>query len=377
MSALPLRRRAFVGGAAALAAAPAWPAPAKEAVRPRVLQLIDPSAGQQELVRDYATGIRLAWGLAGAQRGRTQLPELGTRQIDPARPEGLTELVAELRRDPSVIAMVGSVGEALAAEAVAATRAAGLRIAHIGPWNADARLDEHDEVLALFPSRATQLRHAIVTTRGMGIDSLAAVYAEAREAAAHGARIADTARAAGLAHTALTLRPGQGWDALAGELAQHSAGMVVFLGSAIELATFTQAMARRRLHRFVLALSDIDHATLVQLRPGQGVPLILTQVVPYPGSSSLRLVADYRRALKDLYDEAPAPLSLAGYVAGQCALEAIRRAGSTPDRAAVLAEAQRRTPLDLGGFRLDFASGRRGSNYVTHTLLRADGTLVG
>lgn len=376
MSRFLLRRRAFVAGAA-LAAAPAWAAPAPQTTRPRVLQLIDPAVGQQELVRDYATGIRLAWAVAGAQRGRAQLPELSTRPVDPARPDSLAELVAELRRDSSIVALVGSVGEALAAEAVAATRAARLRLAHIGPWNADAGLDEHDEVLALFPSRATQLRHAILTTRGMGIDRMAVVYADAREAAAHGARIAETARGAGLAHAALRFQPGPGWDGLAAELERQAAGMVVFLGPAIELAAFTQAMARRRLHRFVLALSDIDHGTLMQLRPGQGVPLILTQVVPNPGSSNLRLVTGYRQALKDLYDEPPAPLSLAGYVAGQWALEAIRRAGSTPDRAAVLTEAQRRTPLDLGGFRLDFASGRRGSGYVTHTLLRADGTLVG
>ncbi|HSW05694.1 hypothetical protein [Aquabacterium sp.] len=48
-----------------------------------------------------------------------------------------------------------------------------------------------------------------------------------------------------------------------------------------------------------------------------------------------------------------------------------------PAREAVLVEVQRRAPMDLGGFRLDFSNGRRGRGFVTHTLLRADGSLFG
>jgi hypothetical protein len=88
-------------------------------------------------------------------------------------------------------------------------------------------------------------------------------------------------------------------------------------------------------------------------------------------------VLDYRAALRRLYDEAPSPLSLAGHIAGLCALETCRRCGPALGRTALAAEVRRRAPMTLGGFRLDFNDGRRGSGFVAHTLLRPDGSLAG
>ena len=46
-------------------------------------------------------------------------------------------------------------------------------------------------------------------------------------------------------------------------------------------------------------------------------------------------------------------------------------------RAAVLAEFERRRPIDLDGYRIEFASHGRGSSFVSQTLLGANGRLIG
>ncbi len=353
---------------------------ARDAPRLRLLQLVDAAATQQELVRDYTTGWRLAWATRGAAgtKGRSGgAPDLVTRPVDLQKPGALNEVVELLRQDSSIVGLAGSVGEGLAVEAIAATAAARLRIAHIGPWMADARHDAQDEVLGLFPSRATQLRHAVAAVKGMGIDQVAVVYPGRREQQLYAGQIDGTAQALGLRVSTVALTERETWPLLAERVEKLAPSLLLFVGGTAELALLSQAMAARRLRCFVLSLSDVDHATLLQMHPGAGVPLILTQVVPNPGSSVTPLVMRYRSALKELFDEPPSPLSLAGFVAGACALEACRRAGPALDRASLLAEVQRRTPMDIDGFRLDFNAGRRGSSFVTHTLLRADGSLVG
>ena len=72
-------------------------------------------------------------------------------------------------------------------------------------------------------------------------------------------------------------------------------------------------------------------------------------------------------------------MSLAGYLAGLYAGQLFQRAGgaASATRETLLAELRKRTPVDLRGFRLDFSDGRRGSQFVTQTLLTADGRLVG
>lgn len=404
MKTAPISRRSLLGlscsmsGLAALSLASpttlhAAPARSGPVSTQRMVQLVDSAAVQQELARDYTTGLRLAWaqrtaghaGNAGAG-GASALPQLVTVPVDLQRANAVSEVLRMIGDDPTVVATVGMTGDALAVETIAAARQAGLHLAHIGPWMADGRHDNLPDVLTLFPSRSTQLRYAVTAVRGMGIDRITIVYPSQRELTLYAPEIGAASQSLNLKMSSLAPPAGDSMakaaDLLADQLSRQDSGLVLFVGASAELATLSQAMAKRGQRRFLLSLSDVDHATLQQMRLGQGVPLILTQVVPNPANSTMQVAVDYRATLKRLYDEAPSPLSLAGMITGLCALELYRRSGAatatgSAARAAVLAEVQRRTAMDLGGFRLDFAGNRRGSGYVTHTLLRADGTLLG
>lgn len=343
----------------------------------RVAQLLDSSADQQELSRDYSTGIQL--GLAEHNRGGRPM-QLVTLNTD-GSPASLKQALASVRDDASICALLGTAGGRLAAESIAAARREGLAIAHVAPWMADSRFDADDDVFSLFASREMQIRHALASLGSVGIGELGVVYTSAREQFALHAEVADAATRLKLRTQAFVPAPGEDLASLGARLGPNAPVILLFLGGTIELASLTQGLQNkgaRGAGRYVVSLSDIDVPTLMQLNPGRSVPLILTQVVPNPQSSSLPVVLSYRSGLKQLFDENPSHVSLAGYLAARYATQVLSRLpAGTPARADALAEFRKRAPIDLGGFGVSFASQRRGSSFVTQTMLLSDGRLVG
>ncbi len=351
------------------------PGPANRSGRLRMVQLLDMSAEQQELSRDYSTGVRLAWAVESA-RGRV-LSRIALQTINT---DGTTDSVRDalnsLQQDPGVIGLVGTVGDRLAVQVQTEMRSRNLRLAHVAPWMADSRFEADDSVACLFASRATQLQQALSAMHGMGVNELCVIYASAAEQALYDPQVAAMALAQKLRLSRLAAGPSQPLTAVASRIPASSA-MVLCLATSAELAQLTQAMAKLKDRRFVLGLGDVDAPTLMQLAPGKGVPVILTQVVPNPSSSRLAVVESYRNKLNELFEEAPSTISLAGYLAGLYAAALVRDSGNSASRDSLLAQVSRRAPQDLGGWRAEFKGDRRASRFVTHTLLGADGKLIG
>lgn len=376
----PSRRRCLHRTALAALAplSPAvWAQPPTEPARSerRMLQLLDLSPEQQELSRDYSTGVRLAWAVEG-QRGHPLAGiSLETLTTD-GSPASVAAALDRLEQDKGLLALVGTVGDALAVQVQDGLARRGLRLPHLGPWMADGRHDADEALALLFASRRMQLQKALGSAYGMGVDRLVVVYGRPDDQRLYDPEVSAMARTLGLAMQRLTgtgaTRPAD----LAARLPAAGA-MILLLATSAEVAEFTQAMARRGDHRFVLALGDVDAPSLLQFHPGQGVPVILTQVVPNPLRSRLAVVDRYRDRLGALYDEAPSPISLAGYLAGQYTAALVRDTGGTLTRERLLDQLARRRAVNLGGWTVDFRTGRRGSQFVTPTLLSATGQLIG
>ena len=366
--------RGTFGAAAAVCSASYAPAVFAQPRVLRVTQLLDTSPDQQELSRDYSTGIRLAFAEA-KQRG-LNAPQLATVETD-GTPDALRTALRAIKADATQAALVGAVGERLAIASVELAHEAKLDIAHVAPWLADTRHDRDDQVVPLFASREEQLGHAIRSLATTGVVELGLVYAGALIGRTLQAQVGAIAGRLNL-RTRSYIAPNP--NDLAGfgaALAADAPPFLLFLGGSIELAQFTQGLSRQKRQRYVICLSDVDTTTLLQLGPGAGVPLIFTQVVPNAQASPAPVVREYRASLKDLYDEAPSPVSLAGYLAGRYVTRALAGVDAAGGRAAVLAELRRRRPVDLDGYRLDFAAGMRGSSFVSQTLLGANGRLIG
>lgn len=375
------RRRALqrVGGlcvlAAGLASRPGalFAAPAATRTR-RIAQIVDVSADQQELSRDYGMGLQLA--LAESTRTSGRSLQLVRMEVDGSDTR-VADALREIRKDDSFMAIVGTVGERVAITAAARSAELGLDIAHLGPWLPDTRFDADGSVFTIFASRDAQVAHALRSLAGVGVTALGVVHADRRSAALLGPAV--DAAAARLGVRVATFVPPERVDLarFAGELPDTSPALLLFVGGAVELAQFTQGLTRRRLSRYVICLADIDITTLTQLGTASALPVIVTQVVPNPQTSPLAVVMDYRARLRELYDEAPSPVGLAGYLVGRCALQTLGGLDPAIGRAGVLAELRRHPPVDLGGYRVAFTRRQRGSDFVSQTLLRGNGRLIG
>ena len=375
------RRALLLGGAGAATAgllaagrslAAATPA-APEAGAVGVTQLLDMSPAQQELSRDYSTGIRLAF--AELRQNRQFAPALRTIETD-GSVASVRRALARVKDEPGQVALVGTVGEDLALASLRESAAAGLELPHIAPWLADAQFDGDERLLALFASREEQVRVVLRNLATVGVSDIAVVYPGlARQLALQPGTDA-AARRLGLRQRSLTVPPEQPMAAFAAGLPRELPAFVLFMGASIELAQFTVGLAQAGLQRYVICLSDVDAATFSQLNPGKGVPVIFTQVVPDPRTGSVPVVRAYRAALGRFFDEAPSPVSLAGYLAGRYTAAVLGALGPNPTRSRVATELRRRPGAELDGYRLDFAGASRASNFVSQTLLNAHGTLV-
>jgi len=378
----PITRRAWLArsgatcaGLASSVAFQAFSQPrAGDAKSVRVAQLLDTSADQQELSRDYSTGVRLAFAELKQAGGR--VPQLVSIDTD-GSPASLRDALMQVKSDPTQVALLGAVGGRLAAASIASARQAQLDIAHVAPWLADSRFDAERQVFPIFASREAQIRHALGALATMGVSELGLVYPGPREQEMHDEIEAITKRLE-LRTRRLSVPNGQDVAAYAAALRPDVPAFLLFLGGSIELAQFTQGLTRQVLPRYIICLSDVDTTTLLQLNPGKSASVIFAQVVPNPQSSSAPVVRSYRQTLKALFDEAPSPVSLAGYLAGRYAARVLGGLDAGASRAAVLAEFERRRPIDLDGYRIEFAGGHgRGSSFVSQTLLGANGRLIG
>jgi ABC-type branched-subunit amino acid transport system substrate-binding protein len=365
-------RRRLLLGAAAL---PLVAARAKEAARPfEVLQLLDASPIQRELARDLAAGVQAA--IAEYNRGAAAVARpVRLQQIEVANDADLQRVLEGLR-DDGTAALLGSVGESLSLRCIERSRQLKLGIAHVGPWLADNRHDGDDDVVPLFASREMQIRHALTQLQGMGIQELGVVFGTPADEALLAPGVAPAASRLGLRMRALGRLDSERLNAQL-QPASGAPAVLLFLGATLELARLTQLLAQRRLQRYVVSLADIDLASLMQFGAGRSVPLIVTQVVPNPVTSNLGVVRAYRAQWKLLYEEAPTPLSLAGYLTARYFTQVLARHEGAPTRAALLQAFGRRPPAELDGFDLRFeARASRGSRFVTQAMLTADGRLV-
>lgn len=372
-------RRRFLIGAAAGCAAPlaAQPGPGRAggtSTAVRIAQMLDMSPAQQELSRDYSTGVRLAWSeRTPALRADVQLTTFDTD----GSADSVRRALTAIRDDVTTCALLGAAGEQLAGLCLDAAQRAGLEVAHVGPWMADSRHDRNPDAVCLFASREMQMRHALRSLEGMGITDIGIVYADARLHSAHDEEL--TALAQGLTLRTHHYRPQAGEDVggLARRLPATLPVVVLFVGGTVELARLSQGLSERRMQRYLVSLSDVDATTLAQIGTGATTSLILTQVVPNPQTSALPVVRSYRQRLKELFDESPTPVSLAGYLAGRYARQVLARIEGPLNRASVQAAFRRRPTVDLGGFVIDFSGQSRGSSFVTQTMLTGQGRLIG
>jgi branched-chain amino acid transport system substrate-binding protein len=108
-----------------------------------------------------------------------------------------------------------------------------------------------------------------------------------------------------------------------------------------------------------------------------GAGVVISQVVPFPYSSSSRVVRDYQAHMSKAGDKELDFSSLEGYIAAKVLVEGLKRAGKAPTREALVAALETLERWDAGGFHVSFsAKNHEGSRYTDLTIIGREGRFV-
>ena len=107
----------------------------------------------------------------------------------------------------------------------------------------------------------------------------------------------------------------------------------------------------------------------------EGLGIMVSQVMPFPFSTTTPLTREYLDAVRQSGTDAkPNYSSMEGYLAAKVFTEGLRRAGRTPSRDALIASLESIQATSFGGFNVDFsARDHVASRYVDLSMLTADG----
>ena len=370
-------RRAGLLTAGAAAATAAWAQPGKPAASSRsmtVVQLVDFSEAQQDVSKDFLIGSRAAWQDINARGGIRGRPVVHLAVETDGTAASLRTALNEVMSNPSCLVLSGSVGDPLASQLAAISHQGGLNIAHAAPWLQNSSLEVDDKTFPIFAARQEQIAHALKNLAVMGVKVLGAIYASARE---HAAYHLEVERIAAGMQLQLQSFQGTGDVRLLGQkLTASTPAVLLFVGGTPELAQFTQGLEKQARQRYIVALADVNLQILMQMGAARNTPIIATQPVPMV-NASLPVVRHYRETLSRLFDEPPASLSLAGFIAARYTFEVLNGIDGPLTRQNVLAGFQQRASFNVGGFQIKFNAQRRSGTYVTQSMMTLDGRLIG
>jgi ABC-type branched-subunit amino acid transport system substrate-binding protein len=367
----PTRRQLILGSAACaigVNAKRAWSAPTNRAVL--VSQLVDVSAAQQDVSKDFLIGARAAVAdinsrrLAGRFTITHEVIEISGSSAEAA------QTALRLQRETRCSALIGTVGDSVAIAAANALAQSGKTMPHIAPWLQSVASIQAESILPVFASRNAQIRYALRSLHTVGAKEFGVVYADAQLRSANQAEVTRATR-----DLKLVQREYLG----SGELAQLGAGLpatapatLLFIGGTPELIDFAQGLRKQSRQRFLIGLADVNLQSIYQLGI-KGVNVAAMQVVPSV-TSGLSLVREYRAAMQRYFDEPAVAQSLAGYVAMRATAAALDKAGSA-QRDALVEFISAQPGLDLAGV-LVGSTQRQRIEHVTQSMLGADGRVV-
>ena len=139
-------------------------------------------------------------------------------------------------------------------------------------------------------------------------------------------------------------------------------------------ALVKELRARGSLAQF-LSLSNTSSSGYVKDLSHNARGVIVTQVYPYPFSDTPIASKEFRK-LAEEYKLASSYSAMEGFLAAKVMTEALRRAGSNPTPASLIA-AMERLDMDLGGFSVAFnGHGRTGSEFMELTMISKNGRFI-
>lgn len=158
------------------------------------------------------------------------------------------------------------------------------------------------------------------------------------------------------------------------EIRKGNPQAVVMVGAYKPCAEFIKLARQIKMDAVFVNISFVGADALAQELGDAGEGVVVTQVVPFPGDTSIPLVANYHAALKATAPNvAPGFVSLEGYMVGRLVIQALEKLSGEPTRKDLLAALSSGT-YDLGGIKLTFGpNDSQGSDEVFLTVIDKGG----
>jgi len=161
-------------------------------------------------------------------------------------------------------------------------------------------------------------------------------------------------------------------------ISQSGAQAVVMVTLYRPTAEFIKRMRTAGASPFFVALSPVGTDQLIaELGPDNTRGIQVSQVIPHPWGDKVEAVREYKQVLMAHAKHTNySYYGLEGYLNAKLVVAALQRAGRNLTRERLIA-ALRGGPFDLGGYRVNYASGsNEGSNYVEISVVGAAGRIL-
>jgi branched-chain amino acid transport system substrate-binding protein len=159
-------------------------------------------------------------------------------------------------------------------------------------------------------------------------------------------------------------------------LVKSNPEVVVFISNGPPIVKIIQGM-RAKGYGGQFATSSFSGLKVIEELKGMGSGLIMSQVLPQPARTHLKVVKDYQQHLQEFAPTAkPNYTSLEGYVAARVLVEGLHRAGNNPGPEKLVAALESIRSLDLGGYEINFSGKNHdGSHFVNTGVVGSDSVL--
>jgi branched-chain amino acid transport system substrate-binding protein len=357
---------------------------ARAAAAPSVIrfgQSASLTGGQGRYGRDVRDGILAAFAAANAdEAGKSPRFELVTLD-DGGVKDRCAKNVAQLI-DGGVSALIGLTSGAGAEASMAAVSSSKIALLGTASGNMGIRIGEHSAAYHVRAGYDLEYKRMTAYIKDFGMSRVGVVTLQDTSKANLDAMTQALATLSVAPLVALSVdRNATNFDDVGRQLLAARLDCVLFATNAAPIAAVIQTMRAAKYPGLFYA-SSFAGQDLIDTLVARKQSCIMSMVVPRPTSAGISVVNRCRQDLASVAPNATVGITtLEGYIAGRTAVQAAlaaTKAGGDHLSRARLRESLASLRTDLGGYRVDFASGtNEGSQYVDLIAVDRFGRLVG
>ena len=166
-------------------------------------------------------------------------------------------------------------------------------------------------------------------------------------------------------------------EAAVASLVPKQPDAIVMISAYKSIAAFVKAAKKAGYTGQFHNVSFVGSRALADELAAQGHGVAISQVVPFPFTPSLPIVAEYQKALKASGSSQPSFTSLEGFIAARVFVEGLKRAGKDLTREKLITALESMNNADIGGFNINFSpKSHNGSSFVELTMIGRNKTFV-